>query len=239
MEQRIHYINKPGNVLSAHLLERQVATFISQEKANRQDENSLRYQIRYGEGESIGIGVAFIKVYKRNPDDPNGQWDLFGFYNAGEIKRFAAELKRSTDDNPTGAVELSGNLLFNGFFNLFPDALDGWSITDDSTSGTASITPNGDRLEITSTGTGTLTITNTKTTLENLLQYTSTIAIHKLEGTGDLTLNIGGSAGTTRSAAGVFNEDIVSGGTEVTLTVNITVADSKFILDYILISRAN
>lgn len=235
MSARIFYINKPGSVIAHQQIDKEIDIFIRKEKAIRNLSTNFRYKIQYADGEGAGLKTAFITVYKPDPENLLGPWIQVGYYTSSESKRFEADIARMTASNPSGAIELSGNLLWNGMFNL-STPLDGWSITDDSTTGVASIVQNGNRLEITSTGTGTVVITSSKTTLTNLIQYATTLNIYSATAGSSVTLQIGSGSGSVRSAKGVYNEVVVSGGTEFSILFTITVPDSKIVLDYILLS---
>lgn len=228
---RVSYLNKPYSRVGLVNLHKAVNHFIFQEKALE-----LRYQIYYVDGDGPRLPEAIIKVYKEDADNLTGPWTLFGEYNAVQWKKFSVDLSRSTLENPTGAVELANNLLYNGLFNAIPDPIDGWTILTDGTTGTAFMRGEGNRLVFGSDGTGSMVIRNTKSVFTNLVSYAVSMRIHAVTGTAQFITQIGGQNGATRSVVGVFNETIISGGVEFDLDITLTTPDAEIIIDYFIVN---
>ncbi len=229
--QRIKRFNYPSTQAGIESLELQVRVFI-----NKDINKEYRFEIFFTGGDgAFRVGTAMIKVFHRPLNSPLEVTPLLGVYNATEVKKFESDINRVTQENTSGVVELAPNLLFNGLFNAFPNPIEGWGVESDTT-GDLVVVGNLGRMEISATSIGSFSIVNSVTELVNLVEFEVIISINKIVG-ANVSILLGSTPTTVRSSVGVYTEDLISGGADVSIDGNMTSPDAKISLDYIIINR--
>jgi hypothetical protein len=229
--KRVRFMNRPATAESMDFLRRQVSDFITIDK-----KQEFSYEVLFNDGENGSAAFAIVRVFYPYPHLETAYPDKVGVYQASELKRFEADIKRVTMDNPTGDVELSENELYNGLFNAMGNKLDGWEIEADNTGGGLTITSKNDRLVISSTGVGSFIIANTKTVLKNLIEYDTLLYMSDVIGDANANIAIGVAVGGSYNAQGSYPEYIIAGGSDFMIQGNIVSPGAEIVIDYIIVN---